>query len=76
MLTIDKNIPLPRHHLAGQRKKYPFDQMEIGDSLFVQAAAGEVQSVQTSLLGAALRHKPMKFATRQVPGGVRIWRTA
>jgi hypothetical protein len=76
MLKIEKNVPLPDGHLGGVRKKYPFTEMAIGDSLFMACSADRQQKTQNSLLGAALRHKPMKFCTRKVRGGVRIWRTA
>jgi hypothetical protein len=68
-IQIDKGIPLPTGGKSGVRR-WPFDQMEIGDSFFSTDLA--LQSAAHSW--AALHRK--KIITRKVDGGVRVWRVA
>jgi hypothetical protein len=70
MITIDKDIPLPRHRVV-----YPFPEMEVGDSFFSKKS-------RKTLAGIAYywsRKLGFKFATRDVVEndveGVRVWRT-
>lgn len=67
MLEIQKNIPMP----FPRGRKYPFAEMEIGDSFFT---ASRNVSARASRYGQ-LHHK--KFVTRKVfgGGGIRVWRT-
>ena len=51
------------------KKKYPWNDMEVGDSFFVPEADGK---------GASPAHRRRygeEHVTRQVEGGIRIWRT-
>lgn len=67
--TIEKNIPLPSGGKSGVRR-WPFDEMEIGDSIF---------STDERLQSAAHswgQLKRRKFITRKIDGGCRVWRTA
>ena len=71
MIQIDKNVAMPPK--AG-RKKYPFAEMEIGDSFF---------SPDLSIRNCGpyfTPHKPKKFAARTSTEsgvkGVRVWRIA
>lgn len=76
MFEIEKNIPLlPRKLPHGPAAKYPFALMDVGDSFFVPATPKvSPAKVQTRL---STRKIPgAKFATRQVEGGVRVWRIA
>lgn len=85
MYSIDKTVPLPPLH--AKTKKYPFPEMEIGDSIFVpEAGARSARNAVNSYAKKAAR----KFATRAafieanddygnpLPNiaGIRIWRTA
>ena len=65
---IEKNIPLfpPR----ASRRKYPFHEMEIGDSVFL------ADRKPSNLGGSTACLAPKKFAFRNVEGGVRVWRVA
>lgn len=68
---IEKNIQMPASVRAGRTYKYPFTQMEVGDSFFVpEKTAARFQSTASS---ASKRHS-MKFRCRNVDGGVRCWR--
>ena len=64
---IDKGIPLP--------KRYPFDQMEVGDSFAVPEGIN-----RTRVSVAAMRYgrdHGMKFTVRQMPDrSLRCWRIA
>jgi hypothetical protein len=77
IMKIDKGIPLPSRgesNTRGAASKYPFRQMEVGDSFFIPS--GNPKKLQSHMYQTYRRYKPMKFATRMVEGGVRIWRTA
>lgn len=72
-MKIDKNIPIP---LAPNSRKYPFNEMKVGDSFFVEVASlKRAQMVQANLIGCTRRRKG-KFTTRlcRNPLGIRIWR--
>lgn len=77
MIPIDKGMHMP-HNGAGNRPKYPFRSMEIGDSFFV---AGDPPGKKSAnVMSMARRHLPMRFASRQVTEGgqrgIRVWRIA
>ena len=74
MIKIDKNIPVP----ANASARYPWAEMEVGDSFFVEDKEN-IYSQQSSLSTAgrvwANAHKNgSKFITRKVEKGLRIWR--
>jgi len=78
--TIDKGVPLPE---KGLRFKYPFDQMEVGDSFFV---AGKDTSQMSALCKRAGTRLNSRFVTAKATTtmgsgkdaaevtGVRVWR--
>lgn len=69
-LKIDKGIPLPPG--AEPQRRYPFHEMERGDSVFFKGV-----NLQSAPCVAARRHgktHSKEFACRKVEGGVRIWR--
>jgi hypothetical protein len=75
MIEIEKNIPLsPRW---AHQTKYPFAQMEVGDSFFVRQTEANKASVYSSI-----RWARDKFGFRFTAhadndnGGVRVWRVA
>jgi len=67
-IEIEKRVAIPE-----SKPKYPYDEMKVGDSFFVEG--GNIQTIANSnwrkgkLLG-------MKFISRRVDDGVRVWRTA
>ena len=69
MIIIEKNIPISND---GRLCKYPFDQMEVGDSFFVPK--DEAEKARSSAWKYAKR-KGMRFETRKEKDGARIWRT-
>lgn len=74
VIAIDKGVPLPDRSPIFQRK-YPFREMEVGDSCFI---AGKTrQGIKASLKLATCDCR--QYATRQVVEngvkGLRVWRT-
>lgn len=70
-IKIESNIPIPESKTG---PKYPFAQMEVGDSFF--CASGLSDQLRNSLRNNAYRFKPKSFVIRKVDGGLRVWRTA
>jgi hypothetical protein len=82
--TIDKNIPIPERNpnRGGPGKarqpsnNYPFANMYIGDSILVTNRT-QIQAASAAHNWARYQLEPhAKFTARDVPDGVRIWRTA
>lgn len=65
---IEKGLPVPMRPGA---RKFPFGEMEIGDSFFVPGA--KIATVMTLARRASLR-TGYKFTGRTMDGGVRCWR--
>jgi hypothetical protein len=77
MPEIEKGIPIPPRS-SDARRKYPFVDMEVGDSAFFPMGVDDFQKrkqVAASAHGCA-RDKGRKFTVRNVEGGVRVWRYA
>ena len=66
-LKIEEGIPIPKMRL----RKYPWEDMKVGDSFFVPD--GNNNTIQTAASYAGKRHN-RKYCTRQVNGGIRVWR--
>jgi len=71
---IESDIPIPPARWGGGRPKtpvYPFSRMEVGDSFLVP-----VEKTLLVMHAARGRRKRTheEYATRQVDGGLRIWR--
>jgi len=71
MYIIEKKIPMPKSD-RGRPYKYPFEQMEVGDSFFVPK--DEAEKARNSALQYARREGKI-FHTRKENDGARIWRT-
>ena len=75
---IDRDVPLPKNNHS---LKYDFDQMNVGDSIFVEegtpAATFSPKATSPRIAQAAAAHARKfgkKFTTRKVEGGYRTWR--
>lgn len=68
---IEKGFPLPGG-APDDLAKYPFKQMEIGDSF--QLAAEEHGSVRTSATMYSKKHPPAKFTVRMTDRAARAYR--
>lgn len=75
-MKIDKDVPMPK---AKAKLKYPFNEMNVGDSFEVPCTKEESKAMQIKLAsssGMYGRKYGAKFTTRQSENGIRIWRTA
>lgn len=74
MISIDKNVPLPEG--VARETKWPFADMEVGDSFF---AAGHTSNQMTNAASHWRKKKGWAFACRNVEEqnvkGARVWRT-
>ena len=80
--TIEKNVPIPRKR--GEKSKYPFFEMEIGDSFVVPVKSGQIapkvaNSIRTCYHNICRYNKDFKsrkFTIRILDEkSVRCWRT-
>lgn len=63
-IKIEKDIPIPKNR---RKQKYPWHDMEVGDSFLIQRNTLSMGAVND-------RYSPKKFIARKVENGVRIWR--
>lgn len=73
MFQIEKNVPTPEHTGSGTKPKYPFSEMEVGDSFFAPGMKAR------ALINATQWHANKtgkKFTCATVEGGARCWRVA
>lgn len=71
---VDKAVPLPTNASGGRPHKYPFREMEVGDSFLVEPLDGDKLRNYASQFSRA---KGARFVTRKQPdGSVRCWRVA
>jgi len=69
---IEKNIKVPPvSHSGGRKAKYPFAELESGDSFLV---VGEKPQLVQQAAAAYGRRHGVKFETRRCEGGVRVWK--
>ena len=82
--AVDKEIPIPDNpricHINKPKKKtkYPFDEMDIGDSFFVPFEEAVPNKTVLSRIRSAMKAeyaKDFKFIARKMNDGVRVWRT-
>ncbi len=78
MGKIEKDVKVPVIH---SKFKYPWEEMEIGDSVFIKADEGETLfNLKQRKVGSSARHygavSGKKFKTLMVreDNGVRVWR--
>jgi hypothetical protein len=69
MIQVDKDIPIPERRV---RRVYPYAELEVGDSFFLEDAA--LQQVCNNNLRAGRKYQ-RKFVAKKENGGVRVWRT-
>jgi len=76
-IQIETGVPVPT--TTTRKSKYPFRDMEVGNSFFVNEKL-DVKRMQQKLAAAAsmfCRKNPdHKFKTQAFPAGVRLWRVA
>ena len=71
-ITVDKNRPIP----PLTNRRYPFGQMEVGDSFWLPIGQNEEQTKNNIRCAASAygRRKNMRFSVRKSEGGLRVWR--
>lgn len=73
-IAIEKGVPLSgRPGRGGKNAKYPWREMQVGDSFL---APGTTIHKFNSVRLYGEKMTGFKFASRTVPGGVRVWRIA
>lgn len=83
---IDKDIPIPDYHRYQNRRKYPFDQMQVNDSIFVpiedlKERVNPAKAIRSAAYAFG-RRNGMKFVVRKESTeedyiyGFRVWRIA
>jgi hypothetical protein len=71
MIKIDTNVMLPQ-----TRSKYPFEDMEVGDSILFKEER-QANSARIAAVRFAERHHPdWTYTLRKVEGGWRLWRVS
>lgn len=81
-IPLAKNLPKPRvkniSHPLVKNNPYPWGKLKVGDSFFVAIEHYTPQrqsSIKSNGNEWSERHdKTIKFTTRKVDGGVRVWR--
>ena len=71
---IEKGVPVskPQTGVKKGTTKYPFPEMEVGDSFFVNHSLERMCNAANKWKHAT--NSTFKFTTRKVAGGVRVWR--
>lgn len=74
--TIERGIPVPQPR--GGRAKYPWRDMQVGDSFYIEASSDKrrAQRAVSNCAVSAGRRIGAKFSTRFVDGGIRVWRVS
>jgi hypothetical protein len=67
-MKVEKGVPMPV-----AESKYPFSEMEIGDSFAVDWKVHN--NARQAAWYYASRNKPWGFKTKRMNGKLRIWRT-
>lgn len=70
MIKIDRDVPVP----VRKHRKYPFGDMEVGDSFLLKCTVADRSRMQSQMSARARKFLPKKFVTASVDGGIRIWR--
>ncbi len=79
-VKIESGIPIPLCQGKGNRSKYPWGDMNIGDSFFEPLNGRDPKSVMSILQNCKThfvksRKSKFKFTIRTAEGGLRVWRT-
>lgn len=75
--AIEHGVPVPpplRGKGRGHGNQFPFAEMAVGDSFFI-ARTADYQIARCAADGYGKRHG-VKFVSRLMAGGLRIWRVA
>ena len=75
-IKIDRGVPVPT---KGQRCMYPFKDMKVGDSFFIDTKDRDKGNMRNRVQSSSSRFAKMQdpkqqFCSRQLEGGIRCWR--
>ena len=78
-VEIEHDIPVAAIQRGGgeRHSKYPFADMQVGDSIFAPGEGDEFKRVYERVAKALTywrKRIPGRFCLRRVDGGVRVWR--
>ena len=73
-MKIDKDVPAPNG--VGGNSKYPWPEMDVGDSVFFEVEFFNGMTKQQVAAHQYGKNNNKKFKSRKQTGGVRIWRIA
>jgi len=74
---IENNVPI---HDVNSKSKYPWPEMAVGDSVFIEAEKGETPTRLAATVSSSVRYHGRKtgkkFRTRvfSKENGIRVWR--
>ena len=74
---LETGVPMPQGGSDYSRYKYPWRQMQVGDSFFIDAADDKRRKL-ARIRAVMFYHNnkyPEQFEARIVDAGVRVWRT-
>jgi hypothetical protein len=72
-IKIDKGAPMPKGVRTVENYKYPWAEMEVGDSFL---APKHLKYFKNLVSHPNKRYAPRRFTARKTPEGYRIWRVA
>lgn len=72
---VEKGIPLPPKSKTGPRTRYPFEEMQVGDSFLVPDGKAKNRALAIAMTRAG-KMLGTQYTQRQVSDGVRVWRIA
>jgi len=79
-IKIDKNVPIPKSRKEGYGIKYPFGEMDIGDSFEIKAnSRKEIINIRGRIFSACSYYNKLttikiKITTRLINNKIRCWR--
>ena len=78
MFQIESGVEIPQQDKPVRKTKYPFNRLNVGDSfVFPVGIDDDREAIQNRLQSAAAnwgRSRGMRFVTRRVTQGIRVWR--
>ena len=72
-VQVNQGVPMPPNKRPQKQDKWPWTELEVGDSFLMEGAKGNAAYTITY---HASRRLGRKFSVRQVDGGYRVWRIA
>jgi hypothetical protein len=73
MIKIESSIPIPKISKKGRQKLYPFEEMNVGDSFYMEnRTASQLSSGANNW--AKAYNPSAKFVAKNEKKGARIWR--